>query len=197
MDSDLGLTPSNDGKIIRLPIPELTEERRKESSRSSARSPRRGASRCATSAGTRSHSGAVEKRRGSTDEGTVRRSSVQKLTDEYIEDDRRAAQAQRSGDHGGLRPFRRTGPALWTSALLSPSRPLGRTSRTFRARSRSSWTATAAGPRPAACRRRGPPRRHAALRRTVEASIDLGVEALTVYAFSTENWTRPRTRSRR
>ena len=30
-----------------------------------------------------------------------------------------------------------------------------------------------------------------ALRRTVEASIDLGVESLAVYAFSTENWTRP------
>ena len=30
-----------------------------------------------------------------------------------------------------------------------------------------------------------------ALRRTVEAAIDLGVEALAVYAFSTENWTRP------
>jgi undecaprenyl diphosphate synthase len=30
-----------------------------------------------------------------------------------------------------------------------------------------------------------------ALRRTVEAAIDLGVETLAVYAFSTENWTRP------
>ena len=30
MESDLGLQPSNDGKIIRLPIPQLTEERRKE-----------------------------------------------------------------------------------------------------------------------------------------------------------------------
>jgi ribosome recycling factor len=30
MESDLGLNPSNDGKIIRLPIPQLTEERRKE-----------------------------------------------------------------------------------------------------------------------------------------------------------------------
>jgi ribosome recycling factor len=28
--SDLGLNPSNDGKLIRLPIPPLTEERRKE-----------------------------------------------------------------------------------------------------------------------------------------------------------------------
>jgi undecaprenyl diphosphate synthase len=30
-----------------------------------------------------------------------------------------------------------------------------------------------------------------ALRRTVEAAIDLGVTALAVYAFSTENWARP------
>ena len=28
--SDLGITPSNDGKLIRLPIPPLSEERRKE-----------------------------------------------------------------------------------------------------------------------------------------------------------------------
>jgi undecaprenyl diphosphate synthase len=30
-----------------------------------------------------------------------------------------------------------------------------------------------------------------ALRRTVEAAIDLGIESLAVYAFSTENWARP------
>src|SRR5438445_12433807 len=30
MESDLGLQPSNGGKLIRLPIPQLTEERRKE-----------------------------------------------------------------------------------------------------------------------------------------------------------------------
>ena len=29
MESDVGLTPSNDGQIIRLTVPELTEERRK------------------------------------------------------------------------------------------------------------------------------------------------------------------------
>jgi ribosome recycling factor len=29
-ESELGLSPSNDGKLIRLPIPQLTEERRKE-----------------------------------------------------------------------------------------------------------------------------------------------------------------------
>src|SRR4051794_6339462 len=30
MESDLGLQPSSDGKLVRLPIPQLTEERRKE-----------------------------------------------------------------------------------------------------------------------------------------------------------------------
>jgi ribosome recycling factor len=30
LKSDLGLTPTNDGKLIRLPIPQLTTERRKE-----------------------------------------------------------------------------------------------------------------------------------------------------------------------
>ena len=30
LKSDLGLNPNNDGKVIRIPIPELTEERRRE-----------------------------------------------------------------------------------------------------------------------------------------------------------------------
>jgi ribosome recycling factor len=30
LKSDLGLTPSNDGKVVRIPVPALTEERRKE-----------------------------------------------------------------------------------------------------------------------------------------------------------------------
>jgi len=32
--SDLGLTPTNDGKVVRLPIPPLTEERRKQLAKS-------------------------------------------------------------------------------------------------------------------------------------------------------------------
>ena len=30
------------------------------------------------------------------------------------------------------------------------------------------------------------------VRQTVEASVELGIEALTLYAFSTENWKRPK-----
>jgi ribosome recycling factor len=37
MQSDLGLTPNNDGKIIRLQIPTLTEERRRELTKSASR----------------------------------------------------------------------------------------------------------------------------------------------------------------
>lgn len=33
LKSDLGLTPANDGKVVRIPIPQLTEERRKELAR--------------------------------------------------------------------------------------------------------------------------------------------------------------------
>ncbi len=33
----------------------------------------------------------------------------------------------------------------------------------------------------------------AALRRTVKAASDLGVEVMTIYSFSTENWKRPKT----
>jgi len=32
-----------------------------------------------------------------------------------------------------------------------------------------------------------------AVRKAVEASVELGIEALTLYTFSTENWNRPRT----
>ena len=30
LESDLGLTPANDGQVIRLPVPQLTEQRRKD-----------------------------------------------------------------------------------------------------------------------------------------------------------------------
>ena len=58
-------------------------------------------------------------------------------------------------------------------------------------RSRSSWTATAAGrARAALTVADGHRAGSRALRPVVETAIDLGVESLVVYAFSTENWTR-------
>ena len=52
-NSDLGVNPSNDGAIIRVIFPELSEERRREYVKVATAKPRRAGSPSATSAGTR------------------------------------------------------------------------------------------------------------------------------------------------
>jgi ribosome recycling factor len=86
MESDLGLTPSNDGKIIRLPIPSLTEERRKElvkvvrrlaeDSRVAVRNVRRDVMRHLEELVRNGEVGDDEERRAEA--------QVQKLTDEHV-----------------------------------------------------------------------------------------------------------------
>ena len=85
-ESDLGVTPSNDGMVIRLPFPELTEERRRElakqckgyaeDARVSVRNARRDAN---------TQLGKAEKA-GEITEDDLRggEAEVQKLTDKYI-----------------------------------------------------------------------------------------------------------------
>ena len=86
LKSDLGLTPANDGKIIRVPIPQLTEERRKdlvkhvkkigEEFRVSMRNHRRLAIE---------HLKESEKNKEITaDEFKHAQDRVQKITDEYV-----------------------------------------------------------------------------------------------------------------
>ena len=86
MESDLGLTPANDGQVVRLPIPQLTEERRKElvkqvrhlaeEGRVAARNVRRDALH---------HLKEAEKN-GETGADDVRRAEdrLQKVTDEHV-----------------------------------------------------------------------------------------------------------------
>jgi len=85
--SDLGLTPVNDGKVIRVPIPELTEERRKElvrhvkkigeEYRVSVRTHRRDANERIKK---------MQKDKQLTeDDARGTQDRVQKMTDEYIE----------------------------------------------------------------------------------------------------------------
>jgi len=87
LQSDLGLTPVNDGKVIRIPIPELTEERRKElvrharkvaeEYRVSVRNHRRDANE---------HLKKMQKdKQISEDESRATQERVQKMTEEYIE----------------------------------------------------------------------------------------------------------------
>ena len=86
LKSDLGLTPANDGKIIRVPIPQLTEDRRKdlvkhvkkigEEFRVSMRNHRRLAIE---------HLKEAEKKKEITaDEFKHGQDRVQKITDDYI-----------------------------------------------------------------------------------------------------------------
>ena len=85
--SDLGLTPGNDGKVIRLPIPALTEERRKElvkqvrkmteESKVKIRNVRRDANEQLKEM---KKDGAI-----SEDELFTHQDEVQKITDKYIE----------------------------------------------------------------------------------------------------------------
>lgn len=85
--SDLGLTPVNDGKVIRVPLPELTEERRKElvrhvkkigeEYRVSARNHRRDANERVKK---------LQKDKQITeDDVRATQDRVQKLTDEYVD----------------------------------------------------------------------------------------------------------------
>lgn len=87
LKSDLGLTPVNDGKVIRLPIPRLTEERRQElvrvvgrrleEARVAIRNCRRDALRDLRE---------MEKEKLiSEDEHYRAREDMQKLTDNYVE----------------------------------------------------------------------------------------------------------------
>jgi ribosome recycling factor len=86
MKSDLGLTPINDGKVIRLNIPALTEERRKqlaktvhklaEDARVSVRNIRREANDKLKALGKDKKASEDEERRG--------HDQIQKTTDKYI-----------------------------------------------------------------------------------------------------------------
>ncbi|MDP9349651.1 MAG: ribosome recycling factor [Gemmatimonadota bacterium] len=86
-ESDLGLNPSNDGNLIRIPIPPLTEERRKEYVRLLHRLAEDG--RVAVRQARKDANDEIKRRQkdGELSEDEVRREQddVQKLTDQYVQ----------------------------------------------------------------------------------------------------------------
>ena len=86
--SDLGLNPSNDGQVIRVPIPALTEERRKELVKVAKHYAEEG--RVAVRMGRRDANEALKKalKDGKITEDDERKAldKVQKLTDQKIKD---------------------------------------------------------------------------------------------------------------
>lgn len=85
-ESDLGLNPSNDGNLIRIPLPPLTEERRREYVKLLHRYAEEG--RVAVRQARQHANDDIKKRQkdGELTEDEMRRSQdqVQKLTDEYV-----------------------------------------------------------------------------------------------------------------
>jgi len=84
--SDLGLNPANDGKIIRLPIPALTEERRKEMVKKlhAAAEHHRVAVRNIRRDGNEAVKKLTKDKKINEDEDKKAHDDIQKLTDSYM-----------------------------------------------------------------------------------------------------------------
>ena len=166
LESDVGLTPNNDGQIIRLQVPELTEERRKElvkvvrnlaeEGRVAIRNIRRDVMHDLRELRDAGEAGSDDEHRAEE--------ALQKLTDEKVKELDGAPQGQGRRDPRGV-------SASYVAIITDGN---GR------------WA-----------RQRGLPveEGHRAGADTVKArlrdAVDLGVRELTVYSFSTENWSRP------
>ena len=174
-ESDVGLNPSNDGNLIRLAVPELTEERRHE---------------------------LVKVVRNLAEEGRVAIRNVRRDTMQHLRE-------LKSDGRGQLR---RRAPRRGRAA--EAHRRQGRRARR-RAEGQGRGDPRGLMPRPSAeccgpryvaiitdgngrwARAHGVPvnEGHSAGADTVKARLrdaaELGIEELTVYSFSTENWSRP------
>ncbi|HUB82690.1 MAG TPA: ribosome recycling factor [Bryobacteraceae bacterium] len=84
--SDLGLNPANDGKLIRLPIPPLTEERRKELVKKvhAAAEHHRVALRNVRREGNEASKKLLKDKKITEDEDKKAHDEIQKMTDGYI-----------------------------------------------------------------------------------------------------------------
>jgi len=84
--SELGLNPSNDGKVVRVPIPALTEERRKEYVRVLHRMAEEARIAVRQARKDANDDIKAQQKDGGLSEDDVRREqdAVQKLTDEYV-----------------------------------------------------------------------------------------------------------------
>src|SRR5262249_25231128 len=184
--SNLGLTPSTEGQVLRLRIRELNEEGRRdlvkvahkyaEAARVAVRHVRRD--------GLDVLKRLEKDHKISEDDGKRSSEQVQKATDEAItEVDKMLATKEREIlTVGGWSAMAKTGP-LPTAEIGDFAVPRhvaiimdgnGR------------WAAARGLPRG-----EGHRRGVAALRRTVRAAGDLGIDFLTIFSFSAENWSRP------
>ena len=86
LKSDLGLNPSSDGKVVRIPIPALTEERRKELARKVHQVAEEGRThiRLVRRDGNEAAKKLEKDKKISQDDGKRALEHIQKVTDQYI-----------------------------------------------------------------------------------------------------------------
>ncbi len=160
--SELGLNPGNDGQLIRVPIPPLNEERRREYARLVKRY---------------AEGAHVAVR-------NIRREQVDRVKSLEKEKKISADEAHRGGDQ-----LQKLEPKSWRSSAQIPQvsqlPPPEHVAIIMDGNSR--WARERLLPRVM-----GHKAGIEAIRRVAEAADKRGIRVLTLYAFSTENWSRPR-----
>ena len=198
LESDLGVTPSNDGTVIRLPFPALTEERRRElvkqckayseEARVAIRNIRRDAN------------SAVEKciKEDSLPEDEQRRAegAIQKITDKFIAEVDESFK-KKEAEVMEVLPLLIRGLLNKPLDIIFPNPPSGLAPEALDAARIPEHIAVIMdgngrwAKKRALNRLKGHKAGIEAVRETIRCASDLGVRYLTIYSFSTENWKRP------
>ena len=206
--SDLGLTPINDGKLIRVPIPELTEQRRKElvrhvhktaeEFRVSVRNHRRDANDKLK----KMH----KDKKLDDDDVTRRRNPGPAAYDRAHREDRQGSGGQGSRDNGGLSPpqaSRAGGRRRRLIQSVASSLPLNEfPGLSLQAERLPRHVAIVMDGNGRWARQHGLSRSEGhrrgkdSVRAVVEAAREVGIPYLTLFVFSNENWHRPGTEVR-
>ena len=198
LESDLGVTSSNDGTVIRLPFPALTEERRRElvkqckayseEARVAIRNIRRDAN------------SAVEKciKEDSLPEDEQRRAegAIQKITDKFIAEVDESFK-KKEAEVMEVEPLLIRGLLNKPLDIIFPNPPSGLAPEALDAARIPEHIAVIMdgngrwAKKRALNRLKGHKAGIEAVRETIRCASDLGVRYLTIYSFSTENWKRP------
>jgi undecaprenyl diphosphate synthase len=188
-DADIGLNPQNDGKILRLPIPELTEERRRDLIRMARSMAEEG--RVAVRNVRRDEMRDLHELRKegeiSQDDEHRAEDELQKLTDDYVKRvesalaDKEAELCVVLRSHPDQKRLPTDSPE---QRVLDPERIPRHVAIIMDGNGRWAkrrWLPRAAGHRAGV----------SVLTPLLETAGRAGVKTLTLYAFSTENWARP------
>ena len=181
--SDIGITPTNDGKAIRITFPQLTEERRKELCKQVKKIAEEGKVAVRNVRRDAMEKFKAMKKNNEITEDDLKNceKDVQKLTDKYCDEMDAACSAKEKEIMTVELPVIKLAD-LNKDALTCVPLHVG-----FIMDGNGRWAKKRGLPRKA-----GHSQGAKVFRRTVEDCRDIGIKYCTFYAFSTENWKRPK-----